>query len=85
MVIIMKTMTTATLTKNGMIHLPAEIRKKFSLKPGDKISFIDTGDGIKVVPIKDIFDLVDERHKDAIDNMVRELTNEHKMDAEKGL
>lgn len=78
------TMTTATLTKNGMINLPVEIRKKFNLKPGDKINFVDTGDGVVVVPVKDIFDLIDPSQKKETIEMIEELIHEHKLDAAKG-
>ncbi|MHA2250950.1 MAG: AbrB/MazE/SpoVT family DNA-binding domain-containing protein [Candidatus Kariarchaeaceae archaeon] len=78
------TMATATLTKNGMINLPVEIRKKFNLKPGDKISFVDTGEGIMVVPIKNLFELIDPDQKEITIEMVKELIKEHKEDAAKG-
>ena len=77
-------MTTATLTKNGMINLPIEIRKKFNLKPGDKINFVDTGEGIFVVPVKSLFDLVNPNEKDRTAAMVKELIREHKIEAEHG-
>ncbi len=78
------TMTNATLTKNGMINLPIEIRKKFNLKPGDKISFVDTGEGIFVVPVKTLFDLINPDEKENTIAMVKELIAEHKIEAEKG-
>lgn len=78
------TMTTATLTKNGMINLPVEIRKKFNLKPGDKINFVDTGDGVVVVPVKDIFDLIDPSQKEETIELIEELIHEHKLDAANG-
>lgn len=77
-------MTIATLTKNGMINLPIEIRRKLNMKTGDKISFVDTGDGIFVVPIKDLFDLVNPQEKVTTITMVKELIKEHKLEAEKG-
>lgn len=77
-------MTTATITKNGMINLPIEIRKRFNLKPGDKISFVDTGEGIVVVPVKDLTELVNPNDKDLTIQMIEELIGEHKQDAAKG-
>lgn len=49
-----------------------------NLKPGDKINFIDTGEGIVVAPVKDIFDLVDPNHKEKTIEMVEELIREHR-------
>ena len=40
-----------TLTKRGQTVVPAEIRKRYNLKPGDHLAWLDTGEGIKVVPI----------------------------------
>ena len=77
-------MAIATLTKNGMINLPIEIRKKFNLQPGDKISFVDTGEGIVVVPVKDLSELVNPNDKDLTIQMIEELINEHKEEAAKG-
>ena len=82
--IIRKFMAIATLTKNGMINLPIEIRKKFNLQPGDKISFVDTGEGIVVVPVKDLSELVNPNDKDLTIQMIEELINEHKEEAAKG-
>ncbi len=70
-------MVSATLSKNGMIHLPREIQKKFELKPGDKISFVDTGEEVVVVPIKKLFDLVDPNEEEIAKNIVQELKSEH--------
>lgn len=70
-------MATATFTKNGMIHLPKEIQKKFDLIPGDKISFIDTGEGVVIVPIKNLFDLVDPKEKSIANEVAQELKLEH--------
>ena len=76
-------MATATLIKNGMINLPIEIRKKFNLKPGDKISFVDTGEVIVVIPIKDLYALINPNEKETTIEMVKELINEHKQDTAK--
>ena len=40
-----------TLTKRGQTSVPAEIRKRYNLNAGDRLAWIDTGEGIKVVPV----------------------------------
>lgn len=40
-----------TLTKRGQTVVPAKIRKRYNLKEGDRLAWIDTGQGIKVIPI----------------------------------
>ena len=42
----MRTMT--TITSRGMTYIPADIRKRLNLKPGTKIEWIETSDGIKI-------------------------------------
>jgi len=47
LVIKMKT----TLTKRGQTSVPSEIIKKYNLKKGSKLYWLDTGKGIKIIPI----------------------------------
>jgi len=42
-------MELAKVTSKGQITIPAEIRKKLHLKPGDKVLFIEEDDRITVV------------------------------------
>ncbi len=70
-------MPSATLTKNGMIHLPQEIRRKLKLKPGDKINFVDIGDEIIITPTVNLFDLVNPDEKDVAIEIIHELKKEH--------
>ena len=39
-----------TITPKGQVTIPAEIRKKMKLKPGDKIAYEDTAAGILLRP-----------------------------------
>ncbi|MAE63968.1 MAG: AbrB family transcriptional regulator [Phycisphaeraceae bacterium] len=44
---------TSTVTSKGQITLPAEIRKRLNLQPGDKLDFIVREDGtIEVHPLR---------------------------------
>ena len=40
-----------TLTDRGQTAIPARIRKRFSLKPGQKLVWVDDGDVIFVAPV----------------------------------
>lgn len=42
-------MEVAKLTSKGQITVPVAIRKKLSLKEGDKVVFVMEGDGIRIV------------------------------------
>jgi len=46
-------MKTTTLTKRGQTSVPAEIVKKYNLKKGSKLYWLDTGNGIKIIPLPD--------------------------------
>jgi bifunctional DNA-binding transcriptional regulator/antitoxin component of YhaV-PrlF toxin-antitoxin module len=42
-----------TITKRGQTSVPAGIIKKYNLKKGSKLYWLDTGKEIKVIPIPD--------------------------------
>jgi len=75
---------TATVTSKSMINIPAKIRKKYSIKAGTKIVFIENENGmlelIPVPPLSELFG-VDREHKDALKASIRELENEHRLEA----
>jgi AbrB family looped-hinge helix DNA binding protein len=39
-----------TIQENGQVTLPADWREKYGLKKGDVVSFIETDQGLLVVP-----------------------------------
>jgi antitoxin PrlF len=41
-----------TITPKGQVTIPAEIREKLKLYPGDKITYEDTASGILIKPAK---------------------------------
>ena len=41
-----------TITPKGQVTIPAEIREKLKLSPGDKINYEDTAAGIVIKPAK---------------------------------
>ncbi|MGD8801492.1 MAG: AbrB/MazE/SpoVT family DNA-binding domain-containing protein [Desulfobacterales bacterium] len=47
-----------TITPKGQVTIPAEIREKMKLKPGDKITYEDTAAGILLRPSK--MDMMDD-------------------------
>jgi AbrB family looped-hinge helix DNA binding protein len=42
-------MKTSTITTKGQVTLPKEFRDAFGWKPGDRVSFVKDGDGVRVV------------------------------------
>ena len=75
---------TATVTSKSMINIPAKIRKKYSIKEGTKIVFIENEKGrlemIPVPPLSELFGAARE-HKNVLLAAVRELEIEHRNEA----
>jgi AbrB family looped-hinge helix DNA binding protein len=40
-----------SVTKKGQTNIPAEIRKRHSIKEGDRLVWLDDGEVIRVVPL----------------------------------
>ncbi len=46
-----------TITNNGMITIPAALRKKYNLKDGDKVLVLEDEGNLKIIPIIPIEEL----------------------------
>lgn len=46
-------MLNVTVSQKGWVVIPAELRKKYGIKPGSKLQFIDYGGALELVPIPD--------------------------------
>lgn len=68
-----------TITKRGQTSVPAEIIKKYDLKKGSKLYWLDTGRDIKVIPVPD--DIINRAYKIAEgENLFEELIKSRKKD-----
>ena len=67
--------------KNGVINLPAKIMEELNLKPGDKINFIKTKMGYQIVPVINIFDLIDPQNKELTIELIEEVHLERRKSA----
>ncbi len=45
------TILTTTVTKRAQTVVPASIRRRHNIQPGDVLAWIDDGETIKVVPV----------------------------------
>lgn len=43
-------MQTSSITSKGQVTIPAELRKRRGLAPGDQVGFIIDAEGLRVVP-----------------------------------
>ncbi|MHA2097403.1 MAG: AbrB/MazE/SpoVT family DNA-binding domain-containing protein [Candidatus Kariarchaeaceae archaeon] len=65
------------LAKNGMINLPAKIKKEFAIDIGDEIAFIKTDEGYLLIPIKDPIELIRPNEKDTAIQAIKDLKKDH--------
>jgi AbrB family looped-hinge helix DNA binding protein len=72
-----------TITAKGTVTIPAEIRRKYKLKKGSRVKFVETEEGILLVPIVPLEELfgIDKDAKEMVFEMVRELQEERKREA----
>ena len=69
-----------TITPKGQVTIPAEIREKLKLYPGDKITYEDTSVGILIKPAKkdmlaDFGFLKELRHPENLEEIRKSVRN----------
>jgi AbrB family looped-hinge helix DNA binding protein len=71
---------TYTITEKGTVSIPSNIRNKYGLRKGAKVEFIDTEEGIVIVPVTPIRALfgADKSRKKLVRDMVREIHEERR-------
>lgn len=74
---------TYTITEKGTVSIPSRIRSKYGLRKGAKVEFIDTQEGIVIVPVVPMENLfgVDKSRKKLVRDMVREIHEERRREA----
>lgn len=75
-----------TITGKGTVSIPSRIRKKYGLQKGAKAEFMDTEEGIMIVPVVPIEDLfgADSFRKKLVREMIREIREEQRREASEG-
>jgi AbrB family looped-hinge helix DNA binding protein len=73
-----------TVTEKGTVTIPAEIRKKYNLRKGSIVEFVETDEGILLVPVVPFEELfgVDKAAKEKVYEMIRELQEERRRESE---
>jgi AbrB family looped-hinge helix DNA binding protein len=79
----MVTPLTYTITEKGTVSIPSDIRNKYGLRKGAKVEFIDTEEGIVIVPVTSMRALfgADKSRKKLVRDMVREIHEERRREA----
>ncbi|MBC7126614.1 MAG: AbrB/MazE/SpoVT family DNA-binding domain-containing protein [Candidatus Methanosuratus sp.] len=72
-----------TVTEKGTVTIPARIRKKYGLRKGSRVEFIETDGGVMLIPIAPLESLfgADAKSRDEVLEMVRELHKERRREA----
>jgi AbrB family looped-hinge helix DNA binding protein len=74
----------ATVTSKSMVNIPAKIRKKYSIKEGSKLVFVENENGsLEVIPVPRLSDLfgIDRDKKDILITSIKELHKERRREA----
>lgn len=74
---------TATVTSKSMVNIPASIRKKYGIREGDKLAFVETEQGVTLVRIPPLTEILGSGRKDRekLIRAIRELDAEHRREA----
>jgi len=74
----------ATVTSKSMVTIPARIRRRYGIKEGMKVAFVESEAGITIIPVPSISELFGSGrdHRDILLQAVRELEQEHRSEAQ---
>jgi len=75
---------TATVTSKSMVTIPARIRRKYGIKEGMKVEFVELDGAVLMIPLMSLRQLrgIDKEHAEALRGAIRELNAEHRKEAE---
>jgi AbrB family looped-hinge helix DNA binding protein len=72
-----------TVTNNGMITIPAALRKRYNLKDGDKVLVIEDEGTLRIIPIIPIEEL--RKNSYSCEEMQAQMEKSRKEDIEREL
>lgn len=75
----------ATVTSKSMVTIPSRIRRKYGLRQGSKVEFVEVEEGLFLVPLKSLRELrgAAKEKSDFLVSAVRELEREHREEAKR--
>lgn len=73
-----------TITEKGTVTIPSHIRKKYRLKKGSMVTFIETEQGVLFVPVIPLEELqgIDKGKKELVYAMIKEVEAERRRESE---
>ena len=74
---------TATVTSKSMVTIPSSIRRKYGIKEGDKVQFVELEGTVMMIPVKSLAEMhgMFRDHAKSLIEGVRELNREHRKEA----
>jgi AbrB family looped-hinge helix DNA binding protein len=74
---------TATVTSKSMVTIPSSIRRKYKIKEGDKVQFVEIDGTIMMIPVKNLTEMhgMFRESAKALIEGIRELNREHREEA----
>lgn len=72
-----------TITQKGTVTLPVELRRKLGLTRGSHVRFVETSEGVVIVPIIPFEKLegIDRNRKKLVYKIIKEIHKERKREA----
>lgn len=73
----------ATVTSKSMVSIPVRIREKYGIREGSKLEFVESDEGVLLVPIKSLSELrgAFKPYEKLVREGIRELEREHRKEA----
>ena len=73
----------ATVTSKSMVTIPSSIRRKYGIKNGDKIQFVEVDDVVMILPVRTLSEMhgLDRKNAKVLIEGIRELNREHRKEA----
>lgn len=73
----------ATVTSKSMVTIPSAIRRKYGIKEGDKVQFVEVDGAVMMVPVKSLSEMhgMLKEHSKVLKESIRELNREHRREA----
>jgi AbrB family looped-hinge helix DNA binding protein len=66
-----------------MVTIPSSIRRKYGIRNGDKVQFVEVDGAVMMLPVRTLSEMhgLDKQHANALIEGVRELNREHRKEA----
>ena len=72
-----------TVTSKGMVTIPSSIRRKYGIKNGDRVQFVEVDGAVMMIPVKTLSEMygLDKEHAKVLMEGIRELYRERRKEA----